>query len=90
MEVSGDVQYSNKSRLVATLLCLFLGTLGVHRFYVGKKGTGIIMLLLTLTLVGLVITSIWSLIDLIFILAGSFRDSEGKRIFYWFEPGSLK
>jgi len=36
---------SPKSRLVALLLCFFLGPLGVHRFYVGKIGTGILMLL---------------------------------------------
>ena len=32
---------SPKSRLVALLLCLFLGWLGVHRFYAGKIGTGL-------------------------------------------------
>ena len=36
---------SAKSRLAATLLCFFLGVLGVHRFYVGKVGTGILPLL---------------------------------------------
>ncbi len=35
---------SSKSRLVALLLCFFLGYLGVHRFYVGKIGTGIPMI----------------------------------------------
>lgn len=33
---------SEKSRLVALLLCLFVGYLGIHRFYVGKTGTGIL------------------------------------------------
>ena len=33
---------SSKSRLVALLLCFFLGGLGVHRFYAGKIGTGIV------------------------------------------------
>ena len=36
---------SPKSRLVALLLCIFLGGLGIHRFYVGKTGTGILMIL---------------------------------------------
>ena len=33
---------SPKSRLVAFLLCFFLGELGIHRFYVGKVGTGLL------------------------------------------------
>ena len=73
---------SEKSRLVALLFCIFLGIFGVHRFYLGKIGTGILMIL---TLGGL---GIWNLIDLILIAVGSFRDSEGKRVFRWMEPGS--
>lgn len=74
---------SNKSRLAAFLLCLFLGVFGVHRFYVGKIGSGIAMLL---TLGGL---GVWTTIDLIFILVGSFNDKDGKRVFQWTEPGSF-
>jgi TM2 domain-containing membrane protein YozV len=74
------IAFSPKSRLIAALFCFFLGAFGVHRFYVGKIGTGILMLL---TLGGL---GIWTLIDLIFILAGSFTDKEGRRVFVWLEP----
>jgi TM2 domain-containing membrane protein YozV len=63
---------SEKSNLVALLLCLFLGGLGVHRFYVGKIGTGVLMLV---TLGGL---GIWALIDLIFIALSKFTDKEGN------------
>ncbi len=63
---------SSKSNVAALLLCLFLGGLGVHRFYVGKIGTGIAMLL---TLGGL---GIWALIDLIFIALGKFTDKDGN------------
>jgi TM2 domain-containing membrane protein YozV len=68
------MDYSEKSGLVALLLCLFVGVLGIHRFYVGKIGTGVLQLL---TLGGL---GLWTLIDLILIVTGSFTDSEGKSV----------
>ena len=74
---------SRKSRLAASLLCFFLGWLGVHRFYVGKVGTGILMIVLCGGVFG-----IWTLIDLIMILCGAFRDVNGKRVFRWIEPGA--
>ncbi len=72
---------SSKSRLAAALLCFFLGVFGVHRFYLRKTWTAILMIL---TLGGL---GIWTLVDLIFIVTGSFRDKEGKRVYRWLEPG---
>ncbi len=63
---------SEKERLVALILCFFLGFLGVHRFYVGKVGSGIVQIL---TLGGL---GIWVLIDLISIFCGAFQDKEGR------------
>ncbi|GIU53880.1 MULTISPECIES: TM2 domain-containing protein [Shewanella] len=68
------VQISEKGFVPTLLLCFFLGSLGVHRFYTGKIGTGILMLL---TLGGL---GIWTLIDFIMIAVGSFKDSEGNAI----------
>jgi hypothetical protein len=65
---------SPKSKTATALLALFLGGLGVHRFYVGKVGTGILMLF---TLGGL---GLWVLIDFIIILCGNFTDSEGRKI----------
>ena len=76
-------EFSPRSRLVALLFCVLLGVFGVHRFYVGKIGTGILMLL---TFGGL---GIWTLIDLILIAVGSFRDKEDQRVFRWTEPGSI-
>ena len=68
---------STKSRLAAALLCWFLGVIGIHRFYVGKVGTGVLMIV---TLGGL---GVWVLIDLIMILVGSFRDKETKVLANW-------
>ena len=60
-----------KSWIVALLLCFFVGVLGVHRFYTGKIGTGILMLI---TLGGF---GVWTLIDFIMIAVGSFKDKQG-------------
>ena len=68
---------SSKSRLVALLLCIFLGGLGIHRFYVGKAGTGVLWLL-TLGLF-----SIGALVDFIMILCGSFTDKSGAFVKNW-------
>lgn len=65
---------SDKSNTVALLLCFFVGVLGVHRFYVGKIGTGILQLV-TLGAFG-----IWALIDLIMIAMQKFTDSEGNTL----------
>ena len=68
---------SDKKRLVALLLCFFLGGLGIHRFYVGKTGSGIAQIL---TLGGL---GIWVLIDFIMIIIGSFTDANGAPLTEW-------
>lgn len=65
---------SSKGFVPTLLLCFFFGVLGIHRFYVGKVGTGILQLL---TLGGL---GIWALIDFIMIVVGSFTDKQGKFI----------
>jgi TM2 domain-containing membrane protein YozV len=69
---------SPKSRLVAALLAWFLGVLGVHRFYVGKTGTGIAIIL---TIGGFF--GIWPLIDFIMILVGSFKDKQERVLSNW-------
>ena len=65
---------SEKGFLPTLLLAIFLGGLGIHRFFVGKIGTGILQLL---TLGGL---GIWALIDIIIIAVGSFKDKNGLPI----------
>lgn len=60
-----------KSFIVTLLLALFV-PIGVHRFYTGHTGIGIVQLI---TIGG---CGIWTIIDLIAIITGSFRDSEGR------------
>ena len=71
---------SDKSLLIATVLAgvfFFTGLGGLHRFYIGKIGTGLLMLF---TLGGL---GIWALIDLIVLITGNFRDRDNNRITNW-------
>ncbi|MBX3145372.1 MAG: NINE protein [Gemmatimonadales bacterium] len=70
---------SDKSRAVTLILGLTLGVFGAHRFYAGKIGTGLLMLV---TVGG---CGIWYLVDNIMIATGGFRDAEGKLISRW-EP----
>jgi TM2 domain-containing membrane protein YozV len=63
---------SGKNKITALLLCIFLGGLGVHRFYVGKIGTGVIWLL-----TGGVFGIGW-LVDIIMIAVGKFKDKQGN------------
>lgn len=70
---------SPKSRTIALVLAIFLGGLGVHRFYLGKIGTGILWLF-TAGCFG-----IGWIIDIILIACGSMRDAYGAPVLYWDE-----
>ena len=63
--------YSPKSRSTALILCIFFGWLGVHRFYVGKVGTGLLYMFSAGALY------IGWIVDIISIAKGTFRDSNG-------------
>ena len=85
---------SPRSRLAATLLAWFLGVFGAHRFYVGKTGTAVTMLLLTIAgaatvwiygigAVFLVAVGIWALVDFIIAIIGRMTDREGRTLQNW-------
>jgi TM2 domain-containing membrane protein YozV len=79
-----------KSKVVAALLCFFLGMFGVHRFYLGYTTIGIVQLVLTavgfITLilgVGLLMLigiSIWVFIEFILILIGNIKDVKVNKL----------
>jgi TM2 domain-containing membrane protein YozV len=87
---TAEMGISPKSKTTAALLAFFLGTLGIHRFYTGKTGTAILMLILGILgyatvvfVVGYFILSalgLWILIDFIMILSGKFKDKNGLLI----------
>lgn len=81
---TADRPTSPKSRGIALALCLFFGVLGVHRYYVGKVGTGVIW---TFTAGAL---GIGWLVDIFTILSGGFYDCYGHVLREWGVPGGDK
>lgn len=67
---TGSVAYrqppaNDRNKYVAAILAFFLGFLGVHRFYLGRTGSAIVMIVLSATIVGLAVTGIWAFVDMI-------------------------
>ena len=74
---------SDKNKLTAGLIALFLGSLGIHRFYLGYKTSGIVMLILWILGfftfgITMLITGVWAFIDAIRIFLGNMKDFEGR------------
>lgn len=69
---SHSFETERKDWLTALLLCLLLGTLGIHRFYTGHTGIAVVQLL---TLGG---CGIWTLVDLIMIITQKYTDANGQ------------
>lgn len=61
------------SMATAYVLGVFLGIFGAHRFYLDRKGSGIAMLILSITIIGLIITFPWHIIDW-FLIGGWVRE----------------
>lgn len=74
------VSNTGYNKVVLAIVCWLFGVLGVHRFLVGRIGSGVVMLVLTCTVIGIIVTSIWVLVDLVYILTGTFKDKNGYPI----------
>ena len=87
MLVNSEIQRRGKSTLVAYLLLIFLGTLGIHRFYLGRTGTAVTQLVLTIIgwltaiiLIGfalLAVVWVWVIVDL-FLVPGIIEAENDK------------
>ncbi|MFW6174510.1 MAG: NINE protein [Chloroflexota bacterium] len=70
-------QYSHRSRIAAGILGIVLGGLGVHRFYLGNIGIGIIQIVVTFITLG--IGALWGFVEGIIIIAGAnWKDADGR------------
>jgi TM2 domain-containing membrane protein YozV len=65
---------SDRNKYLAAVIAFVVGPIGIHRFYLGRNGSGLAMLLLTCTLVGLALTVPWALIDMVRYLIMSDRE----------------
>lgn len=83
-----QVYYSNKNKVVALLLAFLVGGAGIHRFYLGRKQSGLIMLGLTIVgsltmafglgeIISVVVTC-WVIYDLFGICTGRLTDAQGR------------
>ncbi len=72
-----------KSKIAAGLLGIFLGSFGVHNFYLGYTGKAVAQLLITILTCGFgaAISGVWALIEGILILTGSINtDADGNEL----------
>lgn len=89
-EVVTQSTVSDKKKIVAVLLSLFLGSFGIHRFYLGRTGSGAAMLVMSILgwlttgifvgIIFIVIVGIWDVIDFFRILFNGMTDSQGRKL----------
>ena len=68
----------DRNKYIAAVIAFFLGPLGIHRFYLGRNGSGIAMLVLTCTIFGLIVSVPWAFIDMVSYLLISDRDCAAR------------
>lgn len=73
-------EQNEKSKGVAYLLWLFLGWLGAHRFYAGKTKSAVVQMLLSFTVVGFVLVTLWWWIIDAFLIPGMINERNLKTI----------
>lgn len=61
--LDSQIKVYGKSMGLAYVLWYILGIFGGHRFYLGRKASGLAQLILTFTIIGVLITLIWWFID---------------------------
>jgi TM2 domain-containing membrane protein YozV len=57
--------HNDRNKYVAAVIALLVGPFGIHRFYLGRTGSAIAMLVLSCTVVGLIVSVPWAFIDMI-------------------------
>ena len=65
---------TDRNKYVAALIAFLFGPLGIHRFYLGRIGTGVLMLILSVSVIGLALSVPWALIDMVRYLVMSDRE----------------
>lgn len=71
-QTKSNMPDGSKSQIIALVLCIFVGAIGIHRFYLGYTWQGVVQLL---TGGG---CGIWALIDLIRIITGDLQPKNGS------------
>ena len=79
-EATDSETRSPKKFSTTLLLCLFFGFFGIHRFYLEKFGTGLIILLLT-TAVSPFFSFVFLIVDFILIVSKKMKDGKGRRVY---------
>jgi TM2 domain-containing membrane protein YozV len=75
---SDGIVYSSRNRWLAGALGVLLGEFGVHRFYLGYVGIGVIQIVVTLATCG--IGGLWGFIEGILCFCGAMRDVDGRML----------
>lgn len=73
-QAASPVPANDRNKYIAALIAFLLGPLGIHRFYLGRTGSAITMLVLSCTIVGLIVSMPWAFIDMIRYLIMSDQD----------------